>query len=100
MSNKEIIVSISLDGEDKRVGKLWCHIRGNRESASFIDFYDSSASIDTALSVAKDFKLDKEQALSIIKEVRTEVRKWREVAYGFGISKRECDRMSSAFVCD
>lgn len=35
MSNKEIIVSISLGSENIRIGKLWFHIRGRKESASF-----------------------------------------------------------------
>jgi serine/threonine-protein kinase HipA len=35
MNNKEVIVSISLGAENLRVGKLWCYVRGNRESASF-----------------------------------------------------------------
>lgn len=64
-----------------------------------IDFYDSSASLETALSVAKEFRLKKEVALTIIKEVSLAVRQWREVATGLSLSKRECDEMSSAFVC-
>ena len=63
-----------------------------------IDFYDTSASLETALSVIKEFRLKKEDALQIIKEVRSAVMQWREVASGFGLSKRECDAMSSAFV--
>ena len=35
MNNKEVIVSISLGGEDIRLGKLWFHVRGNRESVTF-----------------------------------------------------------------
>jgi len=35
MPSRAIIVSISLGGQDIRVGKLWCHLRGSRESASF-----------------------------------------------------------------
>jgi serine/threonine-protein kinase HipA len=35
MSSKEVIVSISLDSENIRVGKLWFHARNNKESASF-----------------------------------------------------------------
>jgi len=35
MSSKEVIVSISLGCEDIRVGKLWFHVRGSKESASF-----------------------------------------------------------------
>lgn len=63
-----------------------------------IDFYDNSASLKTAMRVAKDFRLKKEEALSIIKEVASAVEQWRSVASAFGLSKRECDRMSSAFV--
>jgi serine/threonine-protein kinase HipA len=33
--NREVIVSISLDGEDIRVGSLWFHLRSGRERASF-----------------------------------------------------------------
>ena len=63
-----------------------------------IDFYDTSASLETALSVIKEFRLKKDDALQIIKDVRSAVMQWREVAFGFGLSKRECDIMSSAFV--
>jgi len=35
VSSKEVIVHISLGGEDIRVGKLWLHSRKGRESASF-----------------------------------------------------------------
>lgn len=38
------------------------------------------------------------EAFSIMEEVASAVQKWRSVASEFGISKRECDRMSSAFV--
>ena len=50
------------------------------------------------MRVAKDFRLKNEEALSIIKEVASAVKQWRSVASEFGLSKRECDRMSSAFV--
>jgi serine/threonine-protein kinase HipA len=62
-----------------------------------IDFYDSSASLETAMRVAKDFRLNKEEALLIMKEVASAVEQWRSVASEFGLSKRECDGMSSAF---
>ena len=35
MSSNEAIVSISLGGENIRIGKLWFHARGHKESASF-----------------------------------------------------------------
>lgn len=67
--------------------------------ATTIDFYDDSASLETALSVAKEFRLKKEESLSIVKEVSDAVKEWRKVASDFGLSKQECDRMASAFLC-
>lgn len=63
-----------------------------------IDFYDNSASLETAMRVAKDFRLNKEEAHAIVKEVVSAVKQWRSVASEFGLSKQECDRMSSAFL--
>ena len=62
-----------------------------------INFDDASASLDTALSVIDEFRLSKNRAYSIIEEVRDAVATWRKVASGFGLSKRKCDRMASAF---
>jgi serine/threonine-protein kinase HipA len=67
---------------------------------TYIDFHDNSASLETALSVAEDFRLEKQEALTIIKEVNHSVKQWRKIASEFGLSKRECDRMASAFVGD
>lgn len=63
-----------------------------------IDFNDNTPSLDTAMRVAKEFRLQKEEALTIIKEVESSVQQWRQVASQFGLSKQECDRMSSAFL--
>ena len=52
------------------------------------------------MRVAKDFRLKKEEALSIIKEVASAVKQWRFVASAFGLSRRECDNMASAFVVE
>lgn len=62
-----------------------------------IDFDDVRASIDTALSVIDEFRLTEDEARDILKEVAASVRTWRMVALEAGISKRECDRMASAF---
>jgi len=62
-----------------------------------IDFDDPTASIDLALSVIDDFRLKKPRAFEIIKEVALAVREWRTVATQFGLSKKELDRMASAF---
>jgi len=63
-----------------------------------IDFNDNTASLDTAMRVAKEFRLKKDEALLIIKEVASSIKQWRQVATKFGLSKQECDKMSSAFV--
>jgi len=65
-----------------------------------IDFEDTSASIETAISVAEDFRLSKTQTYKIIEEVKSSVKQWRTIASKFGLSKHECDRMSSAFRTD
>jgi serine/threonine-protein kinase HipA len=62
-----------------------------------IDFEDTSASLEIAMAVAKDFRLSKDKAREIIKEVGSAVKQWRQVASEIGLSKRECDRMASAF---
>jgi serine/threonine-protein kinase HipA len=35
MSSQEILVSISLGSDNIRIGKLWSHVKGQKESASF-----------------------------------------------------------------
>lgn len=63
-----------------------------------IDFDDPTASIDLAFSVIDDFRIKKTRAIDIREEVTLAVREWREVATQFGLSKKELDRMASAFV--
>lgn len=62
-----------------------------------INLYDTSASLDVALSVIDDFRLSLAQAKAIIKEVSHGVTQWRKVAQNFGLEKKEIERMHSAF---
>jgi len=62
-----------------------------------IDFEDSSASLDTAMAVARDFRISKEKAIETVKGIVTAVKQWKKIAGDFGLSKREIDRMTSAF---
>ncbi len=62
-----------------------------------IDFENTAADIEIVKAVAKDFRLSTEKADIIIKEVSNAVQNWRKIASSFGVSKQECDRMSSAF---
>jgi serine/threonine-protein kinase HipA len=62
-----------------------------------INFDDPTASLDTALSVIDDFRIKKDRANEIIKQVASAVSSWRDVAKQFNLSKKEIDRMASAF---
>jgi serine/threonine-protein kinase HipA len=62
-----------------------------------IDFEDHSASLETALNVAGEFKLSKSEAKQIIEEVAQAIKNWQTVASNLWISKQEIKRMSSAF---
>ena len=62
-----------------------------------INFEDTSASLDTAMVVAKDFRISKEKAIEIVKNIVSAVKQWKRVAEDFGLSKHEIDRMTSAF---
>lgn len=68
-----------------------------RMLSTSIDYDDPTASIDLALSVINEFRIKQTRALEIIKEVALAVSEWREVATQFGLTKREIDRMASAF---
>jgi serine/threonine-protein kinase HipA len=62
-----------------------------------IDLEDQTASLDLAFSVANYFELKAPAAREIAAEVAGIVRGWREEATCIGLTKRECDRMASAF---
>ena len=58
---------------------------------------DNTASITLALEVAGYFGLDAHKAREIAKQVGKAASKWRNEASGYGLNKREIERMSSAF---
>lgn len=62
-----------------------------------IDLYDSTASLDLALSVTKEFGLTQKEARRIAKEVGNAVNTWREEAKRFQIRAIEIERRASAF---
>ena len=62
-----------------------------------IDYDDSTASLDLALSVRGEFRVTEERTKEIVVEVAQAVAQWKEVAQSFGLKKNEIDRMSSAF---
>lgn len=58
---------------------------------------DNGLDLDLALEVCPYFRLEKDQAIEIIEEVKSAVRNWRNVATKYGISKAEQDLKSMAF---
>ena len=70
---------------------------GPRFLSLAIDTVSREASLETALSVIGEFRLKKEKAMSILGEVQRAVSGWQSAALSLGISRRETDRMASAF---
>jgi len=62
-----------------------------------IDFDDGTASLDLALSVVAEFRITLKRANEIIREVGQVTKRWRDEAERHGLSKKEVDRMESAF---
>ncbi len=70
---------------------------GPRILSTYIDEFDGTASLDQALATAEYYGLDPEQARRIAGAAGKAVSEWREVAARLGGSRREVDRMESAF---
>ena len=62
-----------------------------------IDIDDSTASLDTALSVAEYFDIPPDQARIMAADVGRSVKNWHLEALALGLSRAEIDRMASAF---
>jgi len=62
-----------------------------------VDMVSRQASLDTALSVIGEFKLEKEKALLVLDEVYRAVKDWQNTARSLGIHRAETERMAGAF---
>ena len=62
-----------------------------------IDNASTEGLIDTAFSVIDEFRLNKENANSIYRDVNNSVSEWKSAARSLGISKQEISMMESAF---
>jgi serine/threonine-protein kinase HipA len=58
---------------------------------------DNALDLDLAMEVSEYFRLDREEALEIINNVKAVVSKWRVVAAKYGISKTSQDLKANAF---
>jgi serine/threonine-protein kinase HipA len=65
-----------------------------------IDLNDTSASIETALSVSGYFRLPTAEARSLITVIEKATSPWRYEAAELGLAKREVDRMAAAYETD
>jgi serine/threonine-protein kinase HipA len=92
-----------------RAGRAWAlspayDINPNPDSpgrlSTTIDLDGAEASIDVALSVTQDFRLSLSRARSIVLEVETATRGWRQEAQALGLLPGEVDRMTVAFESD
>ena len=65
-----------------------------------IDEEDLNASLELALGVASQFGINSKLACKIAREVGSAVSSWKDCALRLGLSRHECERMSSAFEHD
>jgi serine/threonine-protein kinase HipA len=63
-----------------------------------ISLTDNALDLELARSVAKDFRVSKKDAETIIENVTASVKNWRKIAEKTGISKSEQERIASAFL--
>jgi serine/threonine-protein kinase HipA len=70
---------------------------GPKELSTAIDLTDTTASVDTLMSVAGRFGLDPSAALSVLAEVTHAVAAWRDVAAACGLQQEDLDAMEPAF---
>lgn len=114
---RRIVFSVLISNTDDHLrnhGFLWLGPAGWRLSPAYdlnpvpvdirprvlttaIDLSDNTASLKLAYEVAGYFELKRDAARTIAGEVGKAVRRWREEAAKLGLSKREIDRMASAF---
>jgi serine/threonine-protein kinase HipA len=70
---------------------------GPKQLSTAIDLTDTTASVDTLMSVAGRFGLDAGAALSVLAEVTHAVAAWRDVAVACGLQQEDLEAMEPAF---
>jgi serine/threonine-protein kinase HipA len=70
---------------------------GPKQLSTAIDLTDTTASVDTLISVAGRFGLDAGAALSVLAEVTHATAAWREVAVSYGLQQEDLEAMEPAF---
>lgn len=70
---------------------------GRKHLATAIDEADTTASVETLMSVAPFFRLDEEDGIDVLREVLAATSRWSHVAAKRDISKVEIEKMAPAF---
>lgn len=65
--------------------------------STYITETDNSQSLDLALEVCEYFEISRENAKTIISDMKNKIKNWKTVAKQFGLSKSEIDKMEVAF---
>ena len=65
--------------------------------STYITETDNSQSLDLALEVCEYFEISRENAKTIISDMKNKIKNWKTVAKQFGLSKSEIDKMEAAF---
>jgi hypothetical protein len=86
-------VTVQIDGRDQVAGTVPSHLR----LSTLIDFDDSTASIETALSVSGYFRLSAAEAVTIVGGVERATSHWRREAAGLGLPRQQVDRVALAY---
>ena len=73
---------------------------GQEHLATAIDEADTTASIQTLMSVAPFFRLEEGESVDVLREVLDATSRWRETAIQHSIAKLEIERMNLAFEHD
>lgn len=73
---------------------------GPKELSTAIDLHDTAASVTTLMSVAGFFRLTEADASTVLREVVSATRRWRDVAIGHGLPAASISDMESAFEHD
>lgn len=70
---------------------------GPKDLSTAIDFTNTSASVDTLMSVAAHFRLDLSGAIEVLAQVTQVVARWYDVANSHGLLQQDLDVMEPAF---
>ncbi len=73
---------------------------GPKILSTAIDAFETEARVDLLLAVAEHFRLEQDNAESILRDIAHEVGQWMTVARAAGLSTSEITRMEPAFVHD